>query len=1438
MFVDEDLLEYIQTTNTLKSESFVVAEWNLNSFDNILNYGNYRYRPNDAASSIYFNLPNSYDPLDLGNYYTDALISNIDSETLIDDDQASLLFSTEEIDRQLYYDLKECFNSFRPRSGINKPLFFETGKYIDNIKSARRPRYYMASRNDYFKYWNSFRTEEGVERGRSDRTDSNETGYKISDACPFVVYKDSVPSNRIVVKIQTNLAESQGEVIRDVNNNVINDPLFNRFKSSIPKRWSIEYLDSNNNWVTGISFNEDSGRRDASPIFNWDGYAELYYGIKVPNKYKEYFYLVDKIDGVDKRPISATNGESYLIGSSINNPGILHIWNSENEEWETYDAEYGFQLLEDNDTRKLGVIDSLTDPDYFISGGNKIYRDIVFLKGLRIKVDTMFAPDTTFDLIELSPRLKADLSNYIVGFEITKSIPNNTAGVPVGSLIASNGTMSLMNHDFAFSEQNVLENDQGSIISDLLNPNIRVDFYEVIKNVNEFDKFVPIKSMYIEDFPKAGSALEDITVSLRDLFFRLETQSCPPLFLQNVSVTYAVAVLLDNIGFSNYVFKNVQGKSEEVIPYLFIEPDANIAEVLQRIAVATQSSMFFDEYNNFVVMSKEYLLPNDNDRITDIVLYGQKEGTILPNIIEIKSGETKVINDGKIDYTTRYIQRAPRSLQQAIYVDEDRTYGYQPVVLWEVPGQTNSKTINEKSKTGSFTLGAVALNTTLNNLHPYVENNSIVNNIIDIGENVYWLPKLQGYLYANGEIIKYDAVEYTVPLIGNVWVSDEIEYQKYFGELPFNGKMYPTGLVRIYSEPYYEDILNNSGEFVTVFKNGEINKSGRSQFGTLITQHDAGLSDFWSNNDNVDGFKMDSSYLFTTTPTDNIATPPTATASNKLWQAGKDIAKQSTRNGIIANFLRETIPSDDIVKTQKTTSKGTVQSSALVFTGPASNIDKNQISHVRKTLDSDYKHFGTRMRVIGKKESNDRIQVANNATEYYVVPSETGDQNTTLTGGSGGIAFMLDPNGVTGYYFEICTLSSDNLENYNLVDRDTGEETSSLHNILFYKVRTALQGANEIAVPHKLWGGLSKILVDEGRFVGQDRISQEENPTVYDLAVEYKEIGSVRRFYLYLNGNQIATVDDVVPLPNKYNSMALFVRGGSKCMFENVYALKDQYSQDSKNTIIENVSQAFGTNEINSSDALKKYAVSGFVQATYLSGISAQNAPKYNMYYEEFGTIFRECAYFNVRYDKAYPAFRAILKPTFNNEKTYTSSGFYTDAYGAEFLIFNSTDKLINIDETSGNYLQIIGITFTQNTSNTLTVDKYFQNRSNFSDPILVNNTILSPSRQDKIYQNVKLSRSKYGRRDFSLDSIYIQSEDQANKIMEWLISKTIDPRKIIMLEVFGIPHVQLGDIVTIDYTMPNDDKYVDIEKQFIVSEIQYARNEQGPSSVIKVVEV
>ncbi|MFY7884571.1 MAG: IgGFc-binding protein, partial [Dolichospermum sp.] len=49
--------------------------------------------------------------------------------------------------------------------------------------------------------------------------------------------------------------------------------------------------------------------------------------------------------------------------------------------------------------------------------------------------------------------------------------------------------------------------------------------------------------------------------------------------------------------------------------------------------------------------------------------------------------------------------------------------------LWEIGNDSATKTINEQSKTTGYSLGAVALNTTLNNQPPRVESNVIVNNI-------------------------------------------------------------------------------------------------------------------------------------------------------------------------------------------------------------------------------------------------------------------------------------------------------------------------------------------------------------------------------------------------------------------------------------------------------------------------------------------------------------------------------------------------------------------------------------------------------------------------------------------------------------------------------------------------------------------------------------
>ena len=272
------------------------------------------------------------------------------------------------------------------------------------------------------------------------------------------------------------------------------------------------------------------------------------------------------------------------------------------------------------------------------------------------------------------------------------------------------------------------------------------------------------------------------------------------------------------------------------------------------------------------------------------------------------------------------------------------------------------------------------------------------------------------------------------------------------------------------------------------------------------------------------------------------------------------------------------------------------------------------------------------------------------------------------------------------------------------------------------------------------------------------------------------------------------------------------------------------------------IASVFGdeNNQINATEALNKYALSGTVQKTYLSGIRPNSVPDYAMYYEEFGTIMREAAYFNIKYDRAYPALYAQIAPTFTRLKGYTVSGFSADSYGAEFLIFNNTDTLLNLDETTGNYLRILGIAFTQDTTNTITVDDYLKRRGNLSDPEIQGDSIIySPFRFIEQYEQVRTSRILYGKNEFSLNSIYIQDQDTAEDLIGWLIEKNLRPRKAVGINIFPNPTIQLGDMVNVNYKN-NDgvDVIASEDTRFVVYNITYSKSVSGPSMTVYLSEV
>jgi hypothetical protein len=1555
MFEGDKLKEHLETSATIKAQPFVVAEWNMNAADNIFRVGNYRFRPFDSTIPKYQTLANTFDEYDQAYFYTNATDADTTIDGGLDDQNIPTLFQSKKLKEELLYSLEDCFSRFRPRSGINKVRFLDNDQQFisfANPEMARQPRYYPGSKNDLFKYWSSYRTEtlykytqnnteffspsptellsgslevagqpsSTFERGISNRPSPNRGFHFIEDVAPFIVYKERVPTNRIVIKMQTGIGDVNLGPFAN-SEEIFQDPFFGEANKIAPVRWKVQYLQANS-WVSAIEFDQNSARRNGNPIVGPDGYVELEYGLIVPQEHYDIFNLIGEFSSATNLPSSARDGDAYLIRGSATDVGEIKMWLNSFNGYISIVPRYGWQVADEELSRNTNFVTKLNNPDGFFSriANGTLYREFQEILGLRIVVETMTRPDVTFDLIELSPRLAVNITDRTVGYGIQKTASDlGVSGLPVSQLLASVGSIDIFNFDEAFNP-----NNENSIISKHVSKNIQFRFYEkiidvenvVINNriIQNYDYFVPIKAMYADGFPTTNTTEHEISLDLRDLYFYFESITAPELLIPDASLSYVVTMLMDHVGFTNYTIRRLPNEQDPVIPYFFVEPNVSVAEVLDSLALSTQSSMFFDEYNNFVVATKGYMIPSESEREVDMTFYGSKDfqevGAIknkssdqpLSNIIDVSFQDTQVFNDGKISYVARSIQRTYPTIREATSLDErEKTWIYSPVLLWEVASDNSPKSVNNEILSQSaYTLTAIPLNTNLTIDAPSVVNFKLVNNTLDFGEAIYSLGRYNGFFYANGEVIKYDAVQYNIPGLSaiepnnpnivdnNVWITSVEEYQNYFSKIPFRGKMYPTGLARIYAEPIFETASGS-----TRLKNGPVAKHGRGQFGTTIVEHRAGLDPYWSSSANVSGFEMIPDLLFK----NKEGVYPgisTGTAGAGLNNSSLITARQSTRNGIIRNFLSSSFKAEAEVNKLYSTQTGTVQASALIFNGPPESFGYSPlsfISYVKKPLESKFRHFGTRMRIIGRMSgSENRGQSADGSMTYYGFDGTNPDDDFVLTGGSGGVAVLLNTETNNGYYFELTAFNKenedfeDNILFYKIAqDNRNGTVSSTARtttitgltstaglkvNQQLYKIsgsgnfganaRITAVESNSItfvsttnntagaivfttrsAIPIKLWGGSSSIIVDDGTMVGQYRMVGEENPTVYDLAVEYQDVGPVRRFFLYLDNQLLAIAEDTNPLPI-YNNMALFTRGTSRIMFENIYALGENYSQNTAFDLDTPVNSSFGIDQITADKAFNKYAISGIVSSLYLTGISPSQPPKYNMYFEEFGTIMREAAYFDVKYDKAYPTLYAKLSPTFNRIKGYSVSAFEAGAYGAEFLVFNATDTILSLDSSSGNHLRIQGVAFTNSAPNELTMDDYFAEKSDFSNPRFVDESrVESPIEYKSKYQDIKFARSAFGKNEFSLDTMYIQSQDDANKLMEWLVEKVTKPRKSVGLEIFPMPTLQLGDIVNLNY---KDNAGTDIisptSSKFVVYNIEYSRSDAGPAMNVYISEV
>jgi hypothetical protein len=372
VFRNEDLEEHLKTSSTIKINSAIIAEWNMNISANIERIGNYRYRPNDSDSPEYNFISQSFDINDSENrFYTDATDADVVVDGGVEEDGTPLAFISKKEKERLLYSLEDCFGRFRPRSGINKLRYFDNKfSHFSNVDMVRRPRYYMSERGDSFKYWTSYRTEDGIERGIAN---INLNGQNfIHDTAPFVVYREQIPANRIVVKMQTNVGEVDlGPFVQ--SDSSVSDPFFGPENQTTPINWRIEYLDNSNTWITASSFDVNSVRPNGDPVVGPDGYVELFYGLLVPEQYRNGFNLVGELANeiLLPEPTNFSTGTAYLVKENENVAGTVYVVRNNPSRtsgaYETFDADYGWILDDEDVTNSKFFASNLVSPPSFRS---------------------------------------------------------------------------------------------------------------------------------------------------------------------------------------------------------------------------------------------------------------------------------------------------------------------------------------------------------------------------------------------------------------------------------------------------------------------------------------------------------------------------------------------------------------------------------------------------------------------------------------------------------------------------------------------------------------------------------------------------------------------------------------------------------------------------------------------------------------------------------------------------------------------------------------------------------------------------------------------------------------------------------------------------------------------------------------------------------------
>ena len=1374
----------IASKSSLDSVHQVVAEWNYNAYTEMDSIGCYL---TNALNSTSFD-----DGVQLATY------------TLGTD-----VIKEKDLQRLKHTPIKDIFGINRPNPGIIHSVF--TKNSYDNkipLNGDADPltisrvfnmisedtRLYPMSNNSPYKYWNSARKIDGILSGVSG------TGGDITCAAPFIKYKTNISINKITIKTQKHLGY----------------PLAYRIDTFDGTSWSTAYE------ATGAALSISSSSYS-------NGYHTLNFasahGIKALDDIKLSFN--NKIYTVYTVP--TTTSLTFYTGTTLGTitgtatttnmaDGILNVY---------YDPANG------------GSWGRFTP--YLYSPNEKVVTDFSItntqtkvIKGLRFVVTKMSVANIPLEVIEVSPRLTADITNNVISFDVNSSIGQSAYGLPIGAVISSSGSLKLSNTERYFNK-----NNPDSILKDILKPNVQIKLYQKM-NIEGINYRFPLKVLYTDMWNDGN----DFTVETRleDYFKFFKEMAAPDLMIANqsgVPTSVAILMLLDNIGFSGYKFQKTSTAADNedfILDFFYSKKEQTVMEVLESLAVSTQTSIYidYDSYtdNELTAMTKErmiqsksnkdFWLVGDDGTLTKTVDFiGGSPNTVnfISNIASFQENIEPPITDINIKYNGIGLEK--KSFQLMGSTDEqkrdvlegptggasvaNRDLRYTVDIVWQPSTDKNNPEnylaaaglIADMSATRPFTnfsgvskiapnkYQAIKLYFTDNpaNMAMYLDKE-----LINTFQNSY-----TGYLLVDQELIRYEGIRFSIFDPATYRAEKKILFNKeeYLYErsrLKQGGSIEPEALIVYLEMKQIPETLPN--------KTYTILSDGRGQKNTKIVEH-KGINTskpFLTTNPGWTKFggQLYGTVVNNTTISSSIVNGLTASNVVDTQISNQTINKAGNVKSAMG-YLKVSAPKSSLsAKAKSSISPGASVKQSL----PMDSVSEQIITGIVKDVKVDNKSIpirkiGTRMRLISDVPKN--VNAGEKLIKNGIIAGIGWNIDSGITGGK---------NGFTGYVVEIEEVGT--IDAASILD-------AKYRNLRFYKVYNS-GGISKVTLFDNAWvnvSGTPNERLDFGSSLSEARSNGKSYAQIFDLEVVIRKSKGRTYYNVYWEGQLVIDASELTSdiLPEKSN-VALLSRGPSSAIYEYVYAFSSPDDEIVKS------SGSFATKNMNAS--VSELASRGLLPEAVKQGTDLNLSTGFKGIFDDFGKMAREAKRFDIRYQ--YPSLNPSIISLADYNPSYYISDFSTSSFGSSFWLYNTSNGPIQIDASTYTPVWVSAYALKEIMGGTLQSSKY-----------------LEIPKEDKVLNDIfDINRQTYGKQEISLSGEYINNLNQARTLADWIISSLSKERKTISIGLFPNPLLDLGDRVGIRYS---DKLYNDDNKSYTITSISHSITQTGPQMTVEVKE-